>query len=143
MLLLYYIILFTLEPFIFFFVSHNCITVIVTYVTNVTPPQSHCVTVTLYLSSKYKIKKGKIKLKNKIKENKKMRIKTKKNKIKPSPLFTILTQKNMARYYNRYYIFTFIFKSSNKIYLDFIYIYTIYSLAKLVYWNLKLYSIEK
>jgi len=47
--------------------------------------------ITSHLSSKFKIKKSKIKLKNKIKENKKKKIAIKENKIKTSLLFTILT----------------------------------------------------
>ena len=37
-------------------------------------------------------------------------------------------QKNIARYYNKYYIFISTFNPSNKIYLNFIDIYTIYLL---------------
>ena len=64
MLLPYYIISFVLKLFIFFFVSHNCVTVTVTGIM----PLSHlmtCMTITyniiLYPLSKSKIKKSKMK----------------------------------------------------------------------------------
>ena len=68
MLLLCYI---TLKSFIYFSISHNCVNVTVTYVM---PPSSFltCVTITcditLYLLSKPKIKRSKIKLKIKRKK---------------------------------------------------------------------------
>ena len=45
--------------------------------------------------------------------------------------------------YNRYYILIIIFRPSNKIYLDSVYIYTICLSVKLVYWHLDLYIVEK
>ena len=49
----------------------------------------------------------------------------------------------MTRYYNRCYMFISVFKPSNKIYLDSTNIHTMYPSVKLVYWCLKLYTIEK
>ena len=44
---------------------------------------------------------------------------------------------------NEVHIFAFIFNSDNKIYLDSVDIHTIYSLAKLAHWYLRLYTMER
>ena len=53
------------------------------------------------------------------------------------------SQKNITKYYNKYYILTSIFNLSNKIYLNFTNIHTIHSSAKLTHQYLELYTVEK
>ena len=50
---------------------------------------------------------------------------------------------DMAKYYNWYYTSILVFEPSNKMFLDFSDIYTMYSSTKLLYCHLELYIVER
>ena len=49
----------------------------------------------------------------------------------------------MTKYYNHYYITALVFESGDKVFLDSLDIYTTYPSAKLLYYQLGLYIVEK